>query len=263
MADFFGHAIPGFILILFSLSCLMDILICYFKPRQNARGYQSRIFQYVSCCRDRRQISLSAWFMVITTIIGLLFEAVYFDADVDVRVHHATIYIVYCLHAAQALVQDLLPPLPERRQLEYSGYVIALSVMALLFIFHLHGRPKQDVAMHMFLVNTLITAVIVTLVELWQKNNVILALGRSYLAMLQGTWFFQLGYTLYNPWRKSQEEHNNAQLHQTSDMAIMTAATLFCWHMITLFVLYVIIFLAFHLRFGSKLTSINRHDNSE
>ena len=207
MGTFEGHVIPGSFFVVLSLSYLADTLNAYFRPEHKEAQFQSRVLLYVTCCQ--RQIALTAWFFVITSAVGIATEVMPFDFSAglgDANKQHVTMYASFGIIGLLALVMDLLPPLPQRRQLEYISLVMALVVEAILFKFHLEGRNSADVAVHTLLLYTIYATVIVTLLELWLENSLMLALGRSYLTMLQGTWFIQQGFILYDPWSKSLDE---------------------------------------------------------
>ncbi|CAI9587214.1 unnamed protein product, partial [Staurois parvus] len=61
------------------------------------------------------------------------------------------------------------------------------------------------------------------MIEVFLRDNIILELFRSSLTILQGTWFWQIGFVLYPPgggaeW--DQKDHEN----------IMFITMCFCWH---------------------------------
>ncbi|CAO2632009.1 Transmembrane protein 45A [Lemmus lemmus] len=85
-----------------------------------------------------------------------------------------------------------------RRAEIWEGIVaVLMAFTAFIFYNHTHGREMIDVFVHQLLVFTTILAGLVTFIEFLSKNNVLLELLRSSLVILQGTWFWQIGFVLY------------------------------------------------------------------
>jgi hypothetical protein len=281
MGSFIGHVIPGSFFIVFALWWMIDTLNCYFRPKHNRKQFESRLMQYTTCCQGRRQVSLMAWTIVITTSLGIIVEMILSPLRAKStpsggNIQHATMYFFFCLVGLQALILDHCPALPQRRQLEYMSVALALAIEALLFKFHLDGRTKVDIVMHTLILYVLYSGVIVTLIEMQYKSSVLLSLGRSYFMMLQGTWFMQLAFSLYSPWSDPwghhlstmssgtpAASHTNASLvggdtsshggeatHAASHHMTMKAASIFSWHVVVLLIVYVTLFLVGHKRYG-------------
>ena len=255
MGSFAGHVIPGSFFVVLSLSYLADTLHKYFRPEHKEAPFQSRVLLYVTCCQ--RQIALTAWCIVISCPMGIATELMPFDFSAGLGgegKQHVTMYASFGIIGLLALVMDLLPPLPQRRQLEYISLVMALVVEAILFKFHLGGRNAADVAVHTLLLYTIYATVIVTLLELWLENSLMLALGRSYLTMLQGTWFIQLGFILYDPWSKSLDEMVTLSQDKQalSHHVIMGASATFTWHVTSAFIFYSATFVLCHAWCGHR-----------
>ena len=136
---------------------------------------------------------------------------------------HATMFFFFGMSGIVDILLYHKVPLPAN-----SGYVascLALIVEGVLFKFHLHGRTDLDVLIHTLLVYTVFAAVISMMVEMRYRNHVLVSLTTSFCLMLQGTWFWQVGFILYNPipgavdWK--QDDHNQ----------MMLACMIFTWHM--------------------------------
>lgn len=65
---------------------------------------------------------------------------------------------------------------------------------------------------HMFLFYVTMACVVSTLMEMFQPTNVMPALCRIYFTLLQGTWFFQVGYILYPPSGLKWDEDDHTQV---------------------------------------------------
>jgi len=120
-------------------------------------------------------------------------------------------------------------PLPEN--IEYLTGCMAFIVEAVLFMFHLHGRTELDVLLHTLLVYVIYANIVLIVMEIRYRHSISVALARAYTVLLQGTWFWQAGFVLYNPlpgavpWRENDHEQ------------MMVAAMMFAWHMAAVFVI--------------------------
>ena len=63
-----------------------------------------------------------------------------------------------------------------------------------------------------------------TLAELIFRKQVLTSLGRAYFTILQGTWFWQVAFILYNP-STDHKEWNHSDHHD-----IMLTTCIYTWH---------------------------------
>lgn len=124
-------------------------------------------------------------------------------------------------------------PLP--KDAEYLIGALSFIVEAVLFMFHLHGRTQFDVLIHTLLLYVIYGNIIVTIVEMRYRNSITVSLARSYLILLQGTWFWQAGFLLYNPLPGAIPWHDN------DHNEIMVVTMMFAWHMAAIFIIMMII----------------------
>jgi len=114
-------------------------------------------------------------------------------------------------------------PLPQ--DIQYLVGCLAFVVEAVLFMFHLHGRTQMDVLIHTLLVYVIYANIIIVVLEIRYRHSIAVALSRAYSVFLQGTWFWQAGFLLYNPlpgavaWRG--DDHDQ----------MMVVTMMFAWHM--------------------------------
>jgi len=64
----------------------------------------------------------------------------------------------------------------------------------------------------MFLFYVIVACLISTLAEMYQPNNVMPALCRVFFTLLQGTWFFQVGFILYPPVGEKWDVEDHTQV---------------------------------------------------
>jgi len=124
-------------------------------------------------------------------------------------------------------------PLPEG--IDYLIGCLSFVVEAVLFKFHLHGRTQLDVLIHTLLLYVVYVNVIIIALEMRYRHSIAVALTRAYSVLLQGTWFWQAGFLLYNPlpgavaWDGDDHEQ------------MMVVTMMFAWHMAGIFVVMVCI----------------------
>jgi len=144
---------------------------------------------------------------------------------------------VYTCTPGMTGVVDILvhhrAPLPEG--IEYLAGCLAFVVEAVLFKFHLHGRTELDILLHTLLLYVVYANVVVVALEMRYRNSIAVALCRAYIVFLQGTWFWQAGFVLYNPMPGAVpwDEDDHRQM--------MVATMIFAWHMAAVFVIMVCI----------------------
>ena len=146
-----------------------------------------------------------------------------------VKYQHGTMYFFFGLNGVIDVLQhhQMTP-----KYFSYISAALALMVEGLLFKFHTHGRAELDTGMHTLLVYAIFLGVVATLVELQLPHSLLAGLARSYFYLLQGTWFWQVGYILYTSsesWVQDNHDH------------IMLAKLIFTWHMGAIFMLQLVI----------------------
>ena len=228
MATFFGHISPGALFTVMALWHAFNQLVSYYRSRtkfgpafRSQASYPSDIF---TCCH---KIQLEGVMKIVCSTTGFIgqiasgFKNGQFVSYQDGQ--HATMFFFLGMSGMVDILLYHNVPLPAN-----SGYVascLALIVEGVLFKFHLHGRTDLDVLIHTLLVYTVFAQAIALMVEMRYRNHVLVSLTTSFCLMLQGTWFWQVGFILYNPipgavdWK--QDDHNQ----------MMLACMIFTWHM--------------------------------
>lgn len=141
---------------------------------------------------------------------------------------HATMFFFFGMSGLVDILVHFRFPLP--KDVEYIIGTLAFAVEDVLFMFHLHGRTPMDVLIHTLLVYVIHSNVLVGLLEIKYRNNLLVTLARSYVVFLQGTWFWQAGFILYNPIREAEkwDEESHEQM--------MVVTMIFTWHMAAVFI---------------------------
>lgn len=134
---------------------------------------------------------------------------------------HATMYLFFSLAGAASLLVHAtdVPPLA----LDRLALALAFFTEGFLFLYHLHGRSMLDVHVHQMLLFAVFGQALVVFLEVFHRGNVALELLRSALCLLQGSWFWQIGYVLYPP--------SGTQWDLTDHNNMMFITMCFCWHL--------------------------------
>lgn len=224
MANFKGHALPGSFFLLFGL-------------------WWSVKTPWRQCCRQRCRLGgnkISPVVKKIDLIEGILkvffaFVGIMAEQFVPDGPHahlynggwvklmnwqHSTMYLFYGISGIADILCATWRFAPQG--LDRMALSLALFVEGFLFYHHLHGRPMLDTHVHSLLLVAVFGGAASTTLEVFLREHPVLEVLRSSLAMLQGSWFYQIGFVLYPlqgpEWQ--QEDHGN----------MMFTTMCFCWH---------------------------------
>lgn len=135
--------------------------------------------------------------------------------------HHSTMYFFFGLVGVANILRFIINSFPiSLIKLLLSN---ALFVEAFILYNHTHGREVLDIFVHQLLVLAVFVAALIGFLEFFVRNNVIVELLQMTFILLQGSWFWQIGFVLYPPsggpaW--DSMDHDN----------IMFLSICFCWH---------------------------------
>ncbi|KAG8225795.1 hypothetical protein J437_LFUL005602 [Ladona fulva] len=229
MGSFLGHLVPGLFFTLFPLWWIYSIFRRYFitkKFHQNGeKGYLNTVSFPCRMCDGR--IPVEGLIKLVSVIIGVIGEAATAFENGKFahlgNVQHITMYSFFGFSGILDILYHwqcrALPP-----DLDYVAAFLAFAAEGFIFFNHLHRRTPMDIQIHMMLFVAIVACALAVLLELKYRRNVLAALARSYFTLLQGTWFFQVGFILYPPFPflEKWEETNHKQM--------MVTTLLFTWH---------------------------------
>jgi hypothetical protein len=121
------------------------------------------------------------------------------------------------------------------RRLDVIFGIAAFSVEGLLFAFHLHSRAPLDIQLHTLLTYAIFGCVLACCLEFYNPEQVLFTYARVLFTMLQGTWFWHIGFVLYTPdlvasiFKWNRCDHNHVSL----------TTVLFCWHLMLILIFLV------------------------
>ncbi|NXY45107.1 TM45B protein, partial [Ceuthmochares aereus] len=228
MGDFKGHALPGSFFLLFGLwwsvkyplkyACRKNKNVCYLGSRA---GFQRLEF-------------VEGIIKGVFALIGMVAEQFVPDGphlklynyeekhwDHLMNWQHATMYLFYGISGLVDIVAhgtNALPVAMDRMVLS-----LAVFIEGFLFCYHLHGRAMLDVHVHQLLLFAIFGAAVCIFLEVFFRGSIVLEMLRTSLCILQGSWFWQIGFVLYPP-------NGSPEWNQMDDTNVMFLTMCYCWH---------------------------------
>ncbi|KAB0359577.1 hypothetical protein FD754_003733, partial [Muntiacus muntjak] len=223
MANFKGHALPGSFFLIVGLWWSVKHPLKYF--------YQKEKSSQLTHHYQRLEI-IEAAIRTLFSVIGILGEQFVPDGphlhlyheDHWVKLmnwQHSTMYLFFAVSGIVDMLTYLITHVP----LGLDRLVMALAAFneGFLFYYHVHNRPPLDQHIHSLLLCAVFGGALSLAVEVVLRDNVVLELFRTSLLLLQGTWFWQIGFVLFPPFGGPEWDQNN-------DDNIMFITMCFCWH---------------------------------
>ena len=229
MGTFIGHVVPGSFFVLFGAWWTFQICRKYLKSfTKQGESFTCQVTYPPSCARCN--VDVEAVIAVSAAVIGMLIELVFACSFRGMPIgvsneQHATMYFFFGLIGVIGLLTPSLRRMfPNIEDIRYVALAMAYTVEAVLFKFHLMGRDMMDTTIHTLLLYSVYGCIIMTLAELTFRKQVLTSLGRAYFTILQGTWFWQVAFILYNPFT-DHKEWNHGDHHE-----IMLTTCIYTWH---------------------------------
>ncbi|XP_008568569.1 PREDICTED: transmembrane protein 45A isoform X2 [Galeopterus variegatus] len=235
MGSFRGHALPGTFFFITGLWWSTKSILKYLCKKQKRTCY---VGSKVLFHRIEILEGIVLFGMALTGMAGEQFipggpHLTLYDYKLGqwnqlLRWQHFTMYFFFALLGVAEILSFTISSLPV--SLPKLMLANALFVEAFIFYNHTHGREMLDIFVHQLLVLVIFLTGLVAFLEFLTWNNVLLELLRSSLILLQGIWFWQIGFVLYPPsggpaW--DLMDHDN----------ILFLAMCFCWHYALTFVI--------------------------
>ncbi|XP_029654253.1 transmembrane protein 45B-like [Octopus sinensis] len=234
MGTFGGHALPGTFFLLFAFWYTVQIFNRYFQCRKrNARFTSTVTFPCTCLCGRLKKWPLESIMKIVLVIIGFSGEIITGLRPGPYVIlgngQHATMFFAFGLSGVVELLLFFKAPLPT--DVDYIANILAFTIELVLFTFHLHGRSELDVLLHVLLTYVIIASLISAFIEMKFRHNVLAPLARTYFVMLQGSWFWQVGFILYRPFPGKSPWKGDDH----SQMMLITIY--FAWHSIACFII--------------------------
>ncbi|XP_069006063.1 transmembrane protein 45A [Embiotoca jacksoni] len=230
MGSFKGHALPGSFFLVAGIWWTGKFSLWY-ATRRNKNIGSTRLASRAS---QRRLEIIESSVMLFFSFVGMLAEQFAADGprlqlyDFEekhwehlMNWQHATMYLFFGLVGTVSLVIHTTEAAP--LALDRLMLAIAFFNEGFIFLYHLHGRSMLDVHVHQLLLYAIFGDAVVAFLEVFHRGNIILELLRCTLTILQGSWFWEIGFVLYPPrgpkW--DLDDHNN----------MMFVTMCYSWHL--------------------------------
>ena len=229
MGNFGGHALPGSFFIAFALWWAVQMFNRYYTCLKRNSRFTSTVCYPCSClCGRLKDFPVESVVKLILVSIGFTLE-IYTGYNFTIHkftlpgnAQHATMFFFYGLSGVMDFLVHFKAPIP--KDLDYVIVLLALGVEGILFHFHLHGRDQLNTQLHTLLIYAIALNLISVILEMRYRHNIVAALSRTFFFLVQGTWFWQIAFTLFNP-------NPHAEKWKPDDEAGFTYVTLyFAWH---------------------------------
>jgi len=124
----------------------------------------------------------------------------------------------------------------------FLSLVVPATVETFIFSQHLDGIQIRNQHMHALMVYLSILKAICAVIELVNPKSIKAAFGRCFFTLMQGTWFTQIGFSLfYETWSKGSRDYTEVELSKEQTMkSMLYFNACFVWH----FFVDLVIFLA-------------------
>ncbi|TWW57526.1 transmembrane protein 45A [Takifugu rubripes] len=217
MGSFKGHALPGSFFLVAGLWWTGKHSLWHVTRRNKNLG-SGRVASRAS---QRRLELIESSIVVFFSFVGILAEQfadgprlqLYNAAEKHwedvMNWQHSTMYLFFGLAGIVSLIvhtTDVAPLALDRLML-----AVAFFNEGFLFLYHLHGRTMLDVHVHQLLLYAVFGSAAVAFLEVFHRGNILMEMLRCTLTMLQGSWFWQIGFVLYPPHGPEWDlkDHNN------------------------------------------------------
>ena len=194
-------------------------------------------------------IIVEAFFDIVKTnvqgdrrLVAIVYQVYRSDGTLNdlAKLHHITMYGGFLLSGIIDIVTIFIK-LP--RQTSTIAFSVAFWVEWMLFYSHSDSNDALNKSMHFLLTLVIFSCVIFAALRLLHASHLLINLGLAFSIFLQGTWFVQVGATLYPP------SGSNVLLETlkkgTSHSVTMYVYAVFTWHVmliiISLLVLWVVL----------------------
>ncbi|XP_007893908.1 transmembrane protein 45B [Callorhinchus milii] len=228
MGNFKGHALPGSFFLLFGLWWSVKYPMRYLCRKNKHVCYLASNSGY------RRLEIIEGIVKAAFALIGMTAEQFVPDGphlklynheakqwDHLMNWQHSTMYLFYGISGIVDIIVHITPAVP--LAMDRLMLAIAIFIEGFLFYYHVHGREMLDIHVHILLLVAVFGASIGSFLEIFFRGNILLELFRASLCILQGSWFWQIGFVLYPP-------SGNSEWDQKSHNNMMFITMCYCWH---------------------------------
>ncbi|KAM7374312.1 hypothetical protein PAMP_006978 [Pampus punctatissimus] len=228
MANFGGHAIPGTFFLFYGFWLVVKHTLQHCWRIRHPKGRQIMPPSF------KRMDYVEGGFKIFAAFVGIMVEQFVVDGPHAhlyntenkswvklMNWQHGTMYLFFGISGIALVASTASKMVPTG--VDRLALSLALFVEGFLFYFHVHNRPALDAHIHSLLLVAVFGGSASTMLEVFMRDHIVLVLFRACLFILQGSWFYQIGFVLY-PLSGPQWD---LELHGN----IMFVTMCFCWHL--------------------------------
>lgn len=228
MLAFQGHALAGTFFIFFGFWLVVKYILQHNKRTARTKGRQNEPLFL------KRMDYIEGGLQTFASFVGILVEQFYpggpiahlYDAEHHSWVklmnwQHCTMYLFFGISGVSMISAKMFQLTALR--VDRLTLSLALFVEGFLFYFHLDGRPPLDAHIHTVLLVPVFAGSVSFMLEVFIKDNIILELFGAAMFILQGTWFYEIGFVIF--------PLNGVEWDQTQHTNMMFVTMCFGWHL--------------------------------
>ncbi|CAG0899846.1 unnamed protein product [Darwinula stevensoni] len=203
LEDLSGHVLGGTVFLVASLWLLWNTLVRWHRSRLDPSsppyrtGFRFPVFGKQGV--DSGVLSSLLAVGIIGEIIGGFDQNWKWEQMGNTQ--HLCVYSSFFIFCFIGFLMDMgctfLP------YVDHAFMILALTVEWLVFSYHLHGKTPLQALVHILLGNVLKSSIVLAFLNAWKRSQVLLTLALVYSFLVQGTWFYQIGFIEDPPWKST------------------------------------------------------------
>ncbi|POI26953.1 hypothetical protein CIB84_009297, partial [Bambusicola thoracicus] len=226
MANFKGHALPGSFFLIFGLWWSVKYPLRHLSQKASKKSQKNYCFQRLDAIEGGVKVTFALIGMLAEQFVPdgphlYLYSGEKRDWVKLMNWQHTTMYLFYGLSGVVDIFTYVCPMVP--RGLDRLMLSIAVFVEGCLFYYHVLHRPMLDQHIHSLLLIAIFAGACSTVLEVFLRDNIVLEMFRAGVTIVQGTWFWQVGVVLFQPW-------GGPMWDETDHSNIMFLTMCFFWH---------------------------------
>ncbi|XP_057289013.1 transmembrane protein 45B-like [Pezoporus wallicus] len=224
--SFLGSALRGTFFLLFGLWWSVRYPLRYLRRKGNAGSQPSHGTQRVEAFEGAVKALFALAGMLVEQFVPTGPHLQLYSPEARgwtdlTRWHYTTIYLFFLLSGIVDIVSHSRLKLP--LGLDRLSLSVALLVEGLLFCFCDYSDAALDHHLYSLLATATFAGALCALLEVFIRDHIILEIFRTSSFLLQGSWFWQIGFVLSPPWGGAGWD-----LTDHTNFTVLTMC--FCWH---------------------------------
>ncbi|CAF1087452.1 unnamed protein product [Rotaria sordida] len=216
MGTLLGHIVPGTFFTIFAIWWGFSIAIKYYylyyrkNNTQKSNIYYSTTTFPCLCLFSFQKNPIESYIKICCVIIGMTGEFLTGFTHLyneklqrktwlfsENNMQHITMFFGFSLGSIFEILIHYKYALPDG--IEFLANILAFCIEGFLFHFHLHERNEIDIHVHLLLLYAIIFCIIAAIWEYNRPNQILATYARIAGTLLQGFWFYAIGFILYFP----------------------------------------------------------------